>query len=137
MILSLKLTLMSTPFLIQCGVPKSICLDGEVKAGIADLNGKPDLILKAPLPPMQNVMPQSHMGTMTMIHQNDGQWHQTTVQSNVLSFGQRLFPRDVELLRNEGPLSQLLGGLGAFTLVRMDVNRDAQLVLNLPARLMA
>lgn len=67
-----------------------------------------------------------------MINRVDGEWHQTTVQTNTLSFAQRLFPRNVTLLRSGGPLSQLLDGLGASTIVRLDVVKDAQIVLNLP-----
>jgi len=72
-----------------------------------------------------------------MIHQVDGLWHQSVVQSNTLSFAQRLFPRDVQLDRNGGPLSQLLDGLGATRILRLDVIKDAQIVLNLPVPLAA
>jgi hypothetical protein len=77
------------------------------------------------------------MATTTMIHQVDGAWHQTVVQSNTLSFAQRLFPGNVTLARGGGPLSQLLDGLGAATILRLDVVKDAQLVLNLPVPLPA
>ena len=59
------------------------------------------------------------------------------VQTNALSFVQRLLPRNVELVRHGGPLSQLLDGLGASTILRLDVVKDAQLVLNLPTPLKA
>lgn len=59
------------------------------------------------------------------------------VQTNALSFAQRLLPRNVELVRHGGPLSQLLDGLGASTILRLDVVKDAQLVLNLPTPLKA
>ncbi|AYZ62205.1 acetoacetate decarboxylase [Burkholderia multivorans] len=110
-------------------------IGADVKASIAGPGGKPDLTLSAPLPALRNVAPQSHMGTTTMINRIDGEWHQTSVQTNMLSFAQRLFPRDVKLSRHGGPLSQLLDGLGASTMVRLDVVKDAQLVLNLPTRL--
>jgi len=57
------------------------------------------------------------------------------VQSDTLSFAQRLVPREDELARSGGPLSQLLDGLGAHTIARFDVVKDAQLVLNMPRRL--
>jgi len=75
------------------------------------------------------------MGTNTIIHQVDGQWHQTVVHSNTLSYAQRLFPKDVKLSRHGGPVTDLLGGLGASTILRLDVVRDAQLVLNMPTPL--
>lgn len=70
-----------------------------------------------------------------MVHVIDGEWHQTSIQTNTLSFAQRVLPRNVKLVRGGGPLSQLLDGLGVSTIVRFDVVKDAQVVLNLPARL--
>ena len=107
-------------------------IGADVKASISNLSGEPDLTLSAPLPALRNAESQSHMGTTTMVHQVDGTWHQTSVQTNTLSFAQRLFPRDVDLTRMGGPLSQLLEGLGASTILRLDVVEDAQVVLHLP-----
>jgi hypothetical protein len=107
----------------------------DVKASISALDGKSDLTLRASLPVLRSVAPQSRMGTTTMVHLVDGQWNQTMVQTNTLSFGQRTLPRNVTLLRGGGPLSQLLDGLGASTIVRLDVVKDAQVVLNLPVPL--
>ncbi|MFT4067329.1 acetoacetate decarboxylase [Paraburkholderia sp.] len=110
-------------------------IGADVKAGIAALDGKSDLTLHAPLPALRGVAPQSHMGTTTMIHRVDGEWHQTRVLTNTLSFAQRSLPRNVTLVRGGGPLSQLLDRLGASTIVRLDVVKDAQVVLNLPVPL--
>ncbi|WP_028217358.1 acetoacetate decarboxylase [Paraburkholderia oxyphila] len=114
-----------------------VSIAADVRARIAGPGGVPDLSLSAPLPALRNVVPQSHMGTTTMINKVDGQWHQATVQTNTLSFAQRLFPRNVTVSRNGGPLSELLDGLGASTIVRLDVVKDAQIVLNLPTPLRA
>lgn len=107
----------------------------DLRAQIARPDGAPDLTLSAPLPALREVAPQSHMSMNTMINKIDGKWHQATVQTNTLSFAQRLFPRDVKLMRNGGALSQLLDGLGVKTIVRLDVVKDAQIVLNLPTAL--
>jgi hypothetical protein len=115
----------------------SVAIGADVTASIASLDGTPDLTLRAPLPVFREVEPQSHLATSTMIHRIDGAWHRTSVQSNLLSFAQRPLPREVRLSRGEGPLSQLLDGLGASTPLRLDVVRDAQLVLNLPTPLKA
>ena len=113
----------------------NVDLRAGVKASISALDGKPDLVLSAPLPALHHVTPQSQMGTSTMVHMIDGEWHQTSVQTNKLSFAQRILPRNVKLVRSGGPLSQLLEGLGASTIIRFDLVKDAQVVLNLPARL--
>jgi hypothetical protein len=115
----------------------NVDLRAGVKASISALDGKPDLVLSAPLPALRSVTPQSHVGTSTMVHVVDGEWHQTSVQTNTLSVAQRILPRNVKLVRSGGPLSQLLDELGASTIVRFDVVKDAQVVLNLPARLRA
>ena len=67
-----------------------------------------------------------------MLHVVDGKWHQTEVQSNILSFAKKLFPKEVRLVKNEGPLTKLLNELGASKILRLDVIEDAQVVLNLP-----
>jgi hypothetical protein len=77
------------------------------------------------------------MSTTTMVHPVEGVWHQTLVHTNTLSFAQTLLPRNVELIRAGGPMSQLLDGLGASRFLRFDVVKDAQVVLNLPSPLKA
>jgi len=48
-----------------------------------------------------------------MLHVVDGKWHQIEVQSNLLSFGQKLFPKNIQFEKNEGPLTTLLNELDA------------------------
>lgn len=107
-------------------------LDGAVRAEILATDGSPDLTLTAPLPRFTDVPTQSRLGSNTMVHQVDGRWHTTTVQTNTLSYAQASFPRDVTLTRHGGPMTDLLNGLAASRLLRFDVVRDAQLVLNMP-----
>lgn len=107
-------------------------IGSEARAAIFNTDGSPDLSLSAPLPEMHEVASQSHMSTNTMIHRVDGRWHQTSVQSNTLNYGQQMFPRGVTLTKQGGPMSDLLTGLGASKVLRLDVVRDAQLVLNMP-----
>jgi len=115
----------------------SVKISDTVRAEIAGPTGQPDLALYAPLPKFTDVPAQSRMATNTMVHLVDGQWNQTSVQSNTLSFAQRSFPRDVTLSRHGGPLSDLLDGLGASRIVSVDITKEAQLVLNLPRPLEA
>ena len=110
-------------------------IGSDIRAQVAGPDGTPDLTLSAPLPALRDVVPQSHMAMTTTINMIDGQWHQTAVQTNMLSFAQRLLPRDIQLSRSGGPLTQLLEGLGASRILRLDVVKDAQMVLNLPTPL--
>lgn len=107
----------------------------EVQAKIFDVNGKLDLSLKTLVPTLKHVTSETHINKATMLHVVDGEWHQTEVQSNILSFAQKLFPKNVQLERNEGPLTTLLNELGASRILRLDVIEDAQVVLNLPTPL--
>ncbi|MCU4531461.1 acetoacetate decarboxylase [Acinetobacter sp. P1(2023)] len=107
----------------------------EVQAKIFDVNGKLDLSLKTLVPALKHVASETHINKATMLHVVDGKWHQTEVQSNILSFAQKLFPKNVQLERNEGPLTTLLNELGASRILRLDVIDDAQVVLNLPTPL--
>ncbi|SEO18897.1 acetoacetate decarboxylase family protein [Acinetobacter sp. yr461] len=107
----------------------------EVQANIADLNGKLDLSLKTRVPNLKHVDSETHINKATMLHVVDGKWHQTEVQSNILSFAQKLFPKKIQLEKNEGPLTNLLNELGASKILRLDVIEDAQVVLNLPVKI--
>ena len=109
-----------------------LAIGAAVTARIAAADGTPDLALGAPLPALRDVAPQSHMASNIALNLIDGRWHQTVVQWNMLSFAQTLFPKGVELTRAGGPMSQLLDGLGARKVLRLDVVKDAQLVLNMP-----
>ncbi|MDD9317218.1 acetoacetate decarboxylase [Acinetobacter lactucae] len=106
-----------------------------VQAKIFDVNGKLDLSLKTLVPTLKHVASETHINRATMLHVVDGKWHQTEVQSNILSFAQKLFPKNVQLERNEGPLTTLLNELGASRILRLDVIEDAQVVLNLPVKI--
>lgn len=104
----------------------------QVQARIFNTNGTPDLSFTAPLPKLKTVKPESRIETKTMYQLVDGQWHSTLVESNTLTYGQKLFPKHVELTKNGGPLSKLLDELGASKILRFDVVKDAQLALNMP-----
>lgn len=109
----------------------------NIKGAVTAADGKPDLTLDVPLPPLKTIPSQSSIGTNNAINKIDGQWHQVTVQTNPLLGSQRLLPGDVKLTRGQGPLSDLLNELGVSTILRMDVLKDAQMILNMPIPLKA
>lgn len=106
----------------------------KVEATLSTYN-KLDISLTTATPTLKRVKSESRMGKATMLHSVDGEWHQTLVQTNILSFGEKLFPRKVKVTRHGGHVSQLLDQLGASTILRLDVIEDAQVVLNLPTKL--
>ncbi|GKZ21621.1 hypothetical protein AbraIFM66951_005173 [Aspergillus brasiliensis] len=103
----------------------------DIKADITATDGTPDLTLDVPLPALRTIRSESQIGTNNAINKIDGKWCQIAVQTNPLLAAQCLFPNNVKLVRNHGPLSQLLNELGVSTIVRMDVIKDAQMVLNM------
>ena len=64
-----------------------------MQADIFDVNGKLDLSLKTAVPTLKHVDSETHINRATMLHVVDGKWHQTEVESNILSFAQKLFQR--------------------------------------------
>lgn len=112
--------------------PIDIGFGSEITATVAAQDGTPDLSLRLPSPAFRTVPSQSRIGTSTMLNRIDGKWRQISVQSNTLSYARQIRPSGVVLKREGGPLTQLLDGLGASTVVQLDVTKDAQLVLNMP-----
>ncbi|KFG92531.1 hypothetical protein GQ56_0136705, partial [Burkholderia paludis] len=91
--------------------------DGARNEGVVQPGGRilAALTLHASFPALRNVPSRSRRATATMIDRSDSYWRQTRVQTNLLSFAQRLFPRHVN------PSRQFQNGLGASALLRMDV----------------
>ncbi|KAJ5380543.1 uncharacterized protein N7496_002971 [Penicillium cataractarum] len=109
----------------------------NIKADVTSIDGKSDLILDFPLPALRAVPSESSIGTNNAINEIDGKWCQVTVHTNPLLGAQTLLPRNVKLSRGQGPLSELLAELGVSTILRMDVLKDAQMILNMPIPLQA
>ena len=111
--------------------------DHRIKAEITATDGTPDLALNGPLPTLENIPSESSIGTNNAVNKIDGKWYLVTVHTNPLLATQCLFPGNIELSRGDGPLSKLLNELGVRTILRMDVIKDAQMVLNMPTPLVA
>lgn len=109
----------------------------NIKADVTATDGTPDLTLEVPLPALKRIRSQSSIVTNNAINKIDGKWCQVAVQANPLLAAQCLFPRNIKLSRREGPLSKLLYELGVSTILRMDVLKDAQMILNMPTPLQA
>ena len=112
--------------------PIDVDFGSQITASVAAPEGTPDISLSLPTPKFRTLPSQSRMGKNTMLNRIDGEWRQISVQSNTLSFAQQILPSGITLRRQGGPLAQLLDGLGASTLVQLDVTQDAQLLLHMP-----
>lgn len=111
--------------------------DGRIRGSISGTDGAIDITLDAPLPSLKSFASESAIGTNNAVKKIDGKWFTVEVQTNPLLATQLLLPRNVKLTRGDGPLSKLLGELGISRLFRMDVIKDAQMVLNMPKALSA
>ena len=111
--------------------------EDNIKADITATDGTPDLTLDIPLPELKSFSSQTSIGTNNAINEIDGKWYQVTVETNPLLGAQCLLPRNVKISQSEGPLSKLLNELGISTILRMDVLKDAQMILNMPTPLKA
>lgn len=111
--------------------------DHQIKADITGTDGTPDLTLDVPLPALKTIPSESSISTNNAINNIDGKWYQVAVQANPLLAAQCLFPRNVQFSRSNGPLSKILNELDVSTILRMDVLKDAQMVLNMPTPLNA
>jgi hypothetical protein len=109
----------------------------NIKADITATDGTPDLMVDLQIPSLRTIPSQSSIQTNNAIKKIDGEWYQVAVQTNPLFGAQRLLPRNVKLSRSAGPLSDLLNKLGVSTILRMDILKDAQMVLNMPTPLRA
>lgn len=109
--------------------------DDRIKGSISATDGAPDLTLAAlaaPLPCLKMLLSELAIGTNNAVKKIDGKWFEVEVQTNPLLAAQCLLLRNVNLIRGDGPLSKLLGELGISILFRMDVIKDAQMVLKMP-----
>ncbi|KAL3465749.1 hypothetical protein BJX64DRAFT_275068 [Aspergillus heterothallicus] len=111
--------------------------ENNIKADITATDGKLDVALDVPLPALKSIPSRSSIVNNNAINKIDEKWYQVTVQTNPLLGAQRLFPRNINVYRGRGPLSELLNELGAWTVLRVDILKDAQMILNMPTPLKA
>lgn len=113
----------------------NIEMENNIKGDITAIDGTPDITLEIPLPDLKTIPSQSYVGRNNAINKIDGKWYQVEVQTNPLLAAQTLLPKNVKLTRKEGPLSKLLSELGVGTIMRMDVLKEAQMILHMPTPL--
>ncbi|MFE2317353.1 acetoacetate decarboxylase family protein [Streptomyces sp. NPDC059441] len=120
------------------GFPKWVTgLDVDIDAGrttarVANDEGGTDLSLSAATP-AQTVYPSGErVSTLTSYTSINGAWHSTLSQTNVLSSGTALLPRDVQLQVGEGRMADDLRSLRPIRTVQLDVVTEGQLALHMP-----
>lgn len=105
---------------------------GRTTARVANDEGGTDLSLSAATP-AQTVYPSGErVSTLTSYTSINGAWHSTLSQTNVLSSGTALLPRDVQLQVGEGRMADDLRSLRPIRTVQLDVVTEGQLALHMP-----
>lgn len=102
-------------------------------ARVANDAGGTDIALSAPTPAQQRHRSGSRVGSLTSYTRIDGDWLSTLSQTNVLSAGAKLLPRDVDVELGVGRVSDDLRSLRPIRLAQLEVADEVQIALHMPA----
>lgn len=109
------------------GFPKWVTgLDVDIDAHrttarVADDAGGVDLALSAPTPAQHSFPSGKRVASLTSYTAIDGAWHSTLSQTNVLSAGTALVPRDLQLTVGQGRMADDLRSLKPMRTIQFDV----------------
>lgn len=101
-------------------------------ARVANDDGGTDITLNVATPRQKRVASGTSVSTLTSYTELGGGWNQTLSQTNNLSFGSRLLPRDVGLELGSGRLSDDVRSLKPKLPLRLDVFTECQNALHIP-----
>ncbi|MFJ6540263.1 acetoacetate decarboxylase family protein [Streptomyces sp. NPDC091385] len=120
------------------GFPKWVTgLDVDIDAHrttarVANDAGGIDLALSAPTPAQNSFPSGKRVASLTSYTSINGAWHSTLSQTNVLSAGTSLVPRDLQLTVGEGRMADDLRSLKPMRTIQFDVVTEGQLALHMP-----
>ncbi|MET8695397.1 acetoacetate decarboxylase family protein [Streptomyces bauhiniae] len=120
------------------GFPKWVTgLDVDIDAHrttarVANDAGGVDLAFSAPTPTQNSFPSGKRVASLTSYTSIDGAWHSTLSQTNVLSAGTALVPRDLQLTVGEGRMADDLRSLKPMRTIQFDVVTEGQLALHMP-----
>ncbi|WP_055477263.1 acetoacetate decarboxylase family protein [Gordonia sp. HS-NH1] len=104
----------------------------RVTGRVANDDGGTDIALTV-LTPQQKTFPSgTNVSTLVSYTQLEGAWHATLSQTNTLSAGSKLLPRDVNLELGSGRLADDVRSLAPIKPLRLDVATDCQNALHIP-----
>ncbi|TLG15625.1 acetoacetate decarboxylase [Nocardia cyriacigeorgica] len=106
--------------------------DDRTTARVANDAGGLDLALSVATPAQSRFPSGERVSSLTSYTCNDGVWHSTLSQTNVLSTGSASFPRNVDLQVGQGRMADDLRALDPIRTIRLDVTTEGQLALHMP-----
>ncbi|MER6987636.1 acetoacetate decarboxylase family protein [Saccharopolyspora hirsuta] len=101
-------------------------------ARVANDAGGTDLSLSVATPAQTAFPSGKRVSSLPSYTSINGAWHSTLSQTNVLSAGTAIFPRNVGLRAGEGRMSDDLRSLKPIKTVQLDVVTEGQLALHMP-----
>lgn len=104
----------------------------EVSARVADDDGGTDIALTVPTPTQKTVTSGTSVSTLVSYTQLGGAWNATLSQTNTLSAGSRLLPRNLDLELGAGRLADDVRSLSPIRPLRLDVATECQNALHIP-----
>ncbi|KAA0021365.1 acetoacetate decarboxylase family protein [Antrihabitans cavernicola] len=106
--------------------------DTHTTARVANDHGDTDIALSVPTPAQTRHPSGERVSSLTSYTSINGAWHSTTSQTNQLSAGSALLPRNLDLRLGSGRLSDDVRSLKPIRTVRLDVTTEGQLALHMP-----
>ncbi len=104
----------------------------RVTGRVANDDGGTDIALTVPTPQQKTFPSGTNVSTLVSYTQLEGAWHATLSQTNTLSAGSKLLPRDVNLELGSGRLADDVRSLAPIKPLRLDVATDCQNALHIP-----
>lgn len=94
--------------------------------------GEKDIELSVATPKLKTFRSGDHVTTLHSITTVDGSWNETLSQSNVMSLGTAMMPKDVKLTLGKGRISDDLRSLKVGKIIQLEVSDNSQLALHMP-----
>ncbi|AFR49182.1 acetoacetate decarboxylase family protein [Gordonia sp. KTR9] len=104
----------------------------RVTGRVANDDGGTDIALTVPTPQQKTFPSGTNVSTLVSYTQLEGAWHATLSQTNTLSAGSKLLPRDVNLELGSGRLADDVRSLAPIKPLRLDVATECQNALHIP-----
>jgi hypothetical protein len=99
---------------------------------VADDTGGTDIAIDVATPTQQQIPSGRSVSTLTSYTRRSGGWNATLSQTNTLTAGSTLLPRDISLELGSGRLSDDVRSLRPIRALRFDVATAAQNALHIP-----
>lgn len=106
--------------------------ENRVSAQVFNTDGSNDISLSAPTPEQKHYRTGERVGSLTSYTKIGGNWYSTLTQTNVLSGGVTMLPRDVNLTLGKGRAADDVRSLHFIRPLQLEVATESQIALHMP-----